>query len=1082
MQLSGQALGHHHTSTGSHQKNSTDASILFREFPGKQKLVTPQSVREDKLTSASFKFEEDIDSENSSTVLRDLQLEGSNRDSPNSSMTSVSHTSPTKSQPASKLSQVVDPSPERQKTFVHQRSLVKLKARSSIPARLAPAEYARQCVVAARASRLNPYALHPDEHRLLRDKLCHLHVTVYLNIRNGILRLWVRNPNVSVALEEAVGCAKDERWSHLACFAFEWLIRKGYINHGCVDVPLGVKMTKGRRKESNAQTVVVIGAGMAGLSCARQLTNAFQQFPNSAAPKVIVLEGRKRIGGRIYSHPLSSLRSSLPDNQRATAEMGAHIIVGFEHGNPLDAIIRGQLALNYHSLRDLSTLYDIDGSPVDEHQDTMVERLYNDILDRTGSYRYKPQIQKTAEGDKEAIDTGRDPQSDDDGLTISQYEEAAASGTIDLLLPTKSRRKGAGHKAPKESNPAEGASTSTESQIHLPAAQAAVSMGFALRRSTKRDESFDLDTVARGRTNQTLGNVMDEGVSQYQKFLDLKPKAMRLLNWHFANLEYANATNVEKLSLTGWDQDTGNEFEGEHAQVVGGYQQLPRALWRYPEKLDVRTDKAVNEIRYDASDRDQGKATIVCEDGETIVADKVVVTTPLGVLKSGNMRFKPSLPEWKSGAISRLGFGLLNKVVLVFSSVFWDQTRDMFGLLSEPSYGNGIGQDQYRANRGKFYLFWNCINTSGLPVLIALMAGDAAHEAEQTSDTVIVTEVMERLRKCFPEDTVPDPSETIVTRWKSDRFARGSYSFVAAAAQYGDYDLMAQGIGNLFFAGEATCGTHPATVHGAYLSGQRAASEVLEAIVGPMQLASPPTNNMATPPKNPRHEPIDLTKSSSNASNPNSSKTIAPDTTLTSITPVPKPPPTPAVSNATEPPPKRRKTTDPILPAGTFTRPVKNTPTAAQHAYDVALWNHIYSVLGYAPPKPAKQNINPFLLYQKEHWDAIKAECDAAKAAASSPTTSTPTATPAAGKKGQPSARDEVRIRLGEKWKNEPEESRQKYAEGASRNRELNEQAVREWEAQSREWERRTYEVKDEWVARGNEFEEWVARWERGEE
>ncbi|KAL9113397.1 MAG: hypothetical protein Q9227_002438 [Pyrenula ochraceoflavens] len=983
------------------------------------------------------------DSEIGGVALRDLQAEEV-RDSPDSSMTSISQASPSKRLPAVKSASA------SHTTFQFLRPTRRFKAKSSIPARLAPAEYARQCVLAARASRLNPFALHQDEHKLLRSKLCHLHVTVYLNIRNGILRLWIRNPNVSVSIEEAAGCAKDERWINLACFAWEWLVRKGYINHGCIDVPLGLKTTKGRRKESNRETIVIVGAGMAGLSCARQLTNVFQHYPNHAAPRIIVLEGRNRVGGRIYSHPLSSLRSNtLDEEQRPTAEMGAHIIVGFENGNPLDSIIRGQLALKYHSLRDVSTLYDVDGSAVDEKQDIMVEKLYNDILDRTGSYRTKPQLQKTAEGDKEMIESGRDALPDDDGFTISQYEEAAASGTIDLLLPTKSRRKGAGHKAPKSSNPAEGTTTSTASQIHLPAARAASSAGFALRPSTKPDESFDLDFMAVGKPTQTLGAVMDEGVKQYQKFLDLKPKAMRLLNWHFANLEYANATNVQKLSLSGWDQDIGNEFEGEHSQVVGGYQQLPRALWRYPDPLDVRTNKAVSQIHNFTDEKAKTKAVVVCEDGEIIEADKIVMTTPLGVLKSKSIHFEPQLPEWKSGAIQRLGFGLLNKVVLVFDTVFWDRDRDMFGLLSEPSYGRGVVQAGYEANRGKFYLVWNCVDTSGLPVLIALMAGDAAHETERTPDEEIVKEVMLRLRRCFRDKAVPDPLETIVTRWKSDRFARGTYSFVAPAALPGDYDVMAQRVGKLHFAGEATCGTHPATVHGAYLSGLRAASEVLDSIVGPIPTANPlvPSNSRSA-----RSEHVDLTASKARAD-------------LTSIAPIPKPP-TPAETQAADPPIKKRKT-DEVLPSGTFTRPAKAPTTTAETAWETALWNHIYSVLGYPPPKPSKNGINPFLLYQKDHWNEIRDECDSAKQSAT-------------GKPNAKASRDEVRIRLGEKWRAETEEGKSKYTEETNRNKKVNDDALKQWEVDAKEWDRRTYEVKDEWIAKGNEFEEWVARWKAG--
>ena len=43
-------------------------------------------------------------------------------------------------------------------------------------------------------------------------------------------------------------------------------------------------------------------------------------------------------------------------------------------------------------------------------------------------------------------------------------------------------------------------------------------------------------------------------------------------------------------------------------------------------------------------------------------ADAVIVTLPLGVLKTNAIVFNPPLPEWKTQAINNLGFGLLNKV------------------------------------------------------------------------------------------------------------------------------------------------------------------------------------------------------------------------------------------------------------------------------------------------------------------------------------------------------------------------------------------------------------------------------------
>ena len=49
--------------------------------------------------------------------------------------------------------------------------------------------------------------------------------------------------------------------------------------------------------------------------------------------------------------------------------------------------------------------------------------------------------------------------------------------------------------------------------------------------------------------------------------------------------------------------------------------------------------------------------------------DAVLVTVPLGVLKNGNLKFDPPLPERKLGAIQRMGFGVLNKVSISLCSL-----------------------------------------------------------------------------------------------------------------------------------------------------------------------------------------------------------------------------------------------------------------------------------------------------------------------------------------------------------------------------------------------------------------------------
>lgn len=44
----------------------------------------------------------------------------------------------------------------------------------------------------------------------------------------------------------------------------------------------------------------------------------------------------------------------------------------------------------------------------------------------------------------------------------------------------------------------------------------------------------------------------------------LSSRDRQILDWHFANLEFANATPLHNLSLKHWDQDDDFEFTGSH--------------------------------------------------------------------------------------------------------------------------------------------------------------------------------------------------------------------------------------------------------------------------------------------------------------------------------------------------------------------------------------------------------------------------------------------------------------------------------------------------------------------------------------
>ena len=77
--------------------------------------------------------------------------------------------------------------------------------------------------------------------------------------------------------------------------------------------------------------------------------------------------------------------------------------------------------------------------------------------------------------------------------------------------------------------------------------------------------------------------------------------------------------------------------------------------------------------------------------------------------------------------------------------------------------------------------------------------------------------------------SIPEPASVLQTRWKSDPWSLGSYSFDKLGATPRDRDALAAPVEDrIYFAGEATHRTMFSTVHGAYLSGCRAANEILQ--------------------------------------------------------------------------------------------------------------------------------------------------------------------------------------------------------------------------------------------------------------
>lgn len=282
-------------------------------------------------------------------------------------------------------------------------------------------------------------------------------------------------------------------------------------------------------------------------------------------------------------------------------------------------------------------------------------------------------------------------------------------------------------------------------------------------------------------------------------------------NWHIANIEYSNAASVDELAAAHWDQDDPYEFPGHHVMLHGGNKCIVDHLAR---DLQISYNTRVRKIKHGANG-----CTVECSDGTSYTADAVISTLPLGVMKRGAVDFEPALPDEKVRAIQKLGYGVLNKIMLMFSHQFWDDGVQTFG------YCPGEESD-----RGEAFLFYVYSGTGQGNVLIAIVSGSAAMKQEERTSEESMKRTIEILRRIFNMKGryVPEPTDYYVTRWYSDEYAGyGSYSFIPVGASGEEYTTLGEPVGErLYFAGESTTRLHPATMHGAFCTGRLAASRV----------------------------------------------------------------------------------------------------------------------------------------------------------------------------------------------------------------------------------------------------------------
>jgi monoamine oxidase len=301
---------------------------------------------------------------------------------------------------------------------------------------------------------------------------------------------------------------------------------------------------------------------------------------------------------------------------------------------------------------------------------------------------------------------------------------------------------------------------------------------------------------------------------------DALPGAKLLVNLLYA---HASAADVDALGVRGPAEESAlatEEFGYRNFQVVEGYDAL-LARRTAPIATRVRLKTRVTSVRHRRDGVWLETRSDAGEVGE-LRAKRVVVTLPLGILKSDAVIFDPPLPEAKRAAIRAIAFGDAMVILMRFRDSDLVHRLGDFGLL----WGEGPTSFHrpYVATR------------DAPDILDGFLVGREARRRAALSGPDILELTLEELRAIVPSSVhVGSVDSFVCSRWPVHPFIGGGYSFLppGGALQH-RRDLASPVGGVLFFAGEAThTGGEPATVHGAIETGYRAAAEVVQSLRTP---------------------------------------------------------------------------------------------------------------------------------------------------------------------------------------------------------------------------------------------------------
>lgn len=196
-----------------------------------------------------------------------------------------------------------------------------------------------------------------------------------------------------------------------------------------------------------------------------------------------------------------------------------------------------------------------------------------------------------------------------------------------------------------------------------------------------------------------------------------------------------------------------------------------------------------------------------------IAARAAIITVSTNVLTSGAIKFAPDIPKRTLDAASKLSLGSYDHILLQLPGNPLGLSRD--DILIEQS--NATRTARMFANIG------------GSSLCSIDVGGSFGRDLSEQGEKAMTAFAREWIAKLFGSEAASAVQKVSATRWNASPYVMGAMS-ASSPGGHLSRKVLAEPIGNMFLAGEATHETLWGTVDGAWESGERAADAALRKI------------------------------------------------------------------------------------------------------------------------------------------------------------------------------------------------------------------------------------------------------------